>query len=165
MPTAAQPKGTQEPQILEIRRTFAAPREKVFAAWAQREQLERWMCRDVPSHGITHHLQDIRTGGRWRMEIRDPAKNEVYWGQGQYLEITPPEKIVFTWSWAKEVPGAANVDMHPEGSVSEVAVEFIARGRNATELVLTHRGLGSASLRQDHQKSWTGCLNELEKTL
>ncbi len=32
---------------LQIRRTFAAPREKVFAAWARREQLEQWMCKDA----------------------------------------------------------------------------------------------------------------------
>ena len=31
---------------LEVRRTFASPREKVFAAWAQREQLEKLMCAD-----------------------------------------------------------------------------------------------------------------------
>ena len=49
---------------LEIRRTFAAPREKVFAAWAQREQLEQWMCKDSPSHKVIHFEQDIRSGGR-----------------------------------------------------------------------------------------------------
>jgi uncharacterized protein YndB with AHSA1/START domain len=84
---------------LQVRRTFQAPREKVFDAWAQREKLEKWMCQDVPSHKVIHHQQDIRTGGRWRMEIHDPAKNEVYWGQGTYREVTPPEKIVFTWHW------------------------------------------------------------------
>ena len=94
--------------LLQLRRTFAAPRERVFAAWAEREKLERWMCRDVAAHTVIHRQQDIRTGGRWQMEIRDAAKKEVYWGQGTYLEVTPPEKIVFTWSWSKEIPGAVN---------------------------------------------------------
>jgi uncharacterized protein YndB with AHSA1/START domain len=44
----------QKPEYtLQIRRTFAAPREKVFAAWARREQLEKWMCKDVASLGRT----------------------------------------------------------------------------------------------------------------
>jgi uncharacterized protein YndB with AHSA1/START domain len=150
--------------LLQIRHTFAAPRQRVFDAWARREQLERWMCKDVPSHQVIHHQQDIRPGGRWRMEIRDPAKNEVYWGEGTYLEVKPPEKIVFTWSWFKEVAGAANVDMHPESTVTEVTVEFFERGQQS-EIVLTHRGLGSEKLRKDHEGGWAGCLRELEKTL
>jgi uncharacterized protein YndB with AHSA1/START domain len=150
--------------LLQIRRTFAAPRERVFAAWAQREQLERWMCKDVASHQVIHHEQGIRPGGRWRMEIRDSAKNEVYWGQGTYLEVTPPERIVFTWSWTKEVPGAPDADLHPESPVTEVTVELFERGEK-TELVLTHRGLGSVKLREEHETGWIGCLNELEKTL
>lgn len=60
---------------LEIRRTFAALREKAFAAWAQREQLG--MCKDVPSHKVIHLEQDIRSGGRYRMEVRDPQKGET----------------------------------------------------------------------------------------
>jgi uncharacterized protein YndB with AHSA1/START domain len=161
----ATPKQTgQGPEFLEIRRTFAAPRERVFAAWAQREQLERWMCKDVPSHVIIHHQQEIRTGGHWRMEIRDPDKNEVYWGEGDYLEVRRPEKIVFTWTWSKTVAGGSKQEAHPESPVTEVTVEFFARGQQ-TELVLTHRGLGSAKLQKEHEQGWIGCLNELEKTL
>jgi len=48
---------------LEVRRTFAAPREKVFDAWAQREQLEQWMCKDESAHTVIHHQQDIRPAG------------------------------------------------------------------------------------------------------
>jgi uncharacterized protein YndB with AHSA1/START domain len=153
----------QSPEfLLEIRRTFPASRERVFAAWARREELERWMCKDVASHQVIHHEQDIRTGGRWVMEIRDSKKNEVYWGRGNYLEVKPPEKIVFTWSW--NAAGSRGTELQPESPVTEVTVEFFDRGGN-TELVLTHRGLGSPKLREEHQTGWTGCLNELEKTL
>ena len=63
---------------LEIRRTFAAPRERVFAAWTDRAQLEQWMCRDVATHQVIHHEQDIRTGGRYLLEVRDSGKGETY---------------------------------------------------------------------------------------
>jgi hypothetical protein len=62
----ATPKQTSE-FTLQIKRTFAAPREKVLPAWAQREQIEQWMCKDVYSHTVIHHQQDIRTGGRYRI--------------------------------------------------------------------------------------------------
>jgi uncharacterized protein YndB with AHSA1/START domain len=156
--------GPHDVLLVQICHTFAAPRERVFAAWAQPDELERWMCKDVPSHVITHHVQDIRTGGRWKMEIHDSAKNETYWGEGDYLEVRPPEKIVFTWSWFKEVPGSTNVDVHPESPVTEVTVEFFDRGQQ-TELLLTHRGLGSKRLRKEHENGWIGGLNVLERIL
>ena len=157
----ATPKQTPE-FTLEVRRTFAAPREKVFAAWAQREQLEQWMCKDATLHTVIHHQQDIRTGGRYLMEVRDPAKGEVYWGQGVYREVKPPEKIVFTWSWTKDKPGGAQ--LHPDSPETQVTVEFFARG-NSTEVVLTHATFGSAKDRDEHNQGWNGCLDLLAKVL
>ena len=147
---------------LQVRRTFAAPREKVFAAWTQREQLEKWMCRDVASHTIIHHQQDIRPGGCWCLEVRDPAKNEVYWGQGVYREVKPVEKLVFTWSWTKDSPDGAN--LHPGSEETLVTVEFFARG-NSTEVVLTHTAFATAALRDEHDRGWNGCFDVLEKML
>ena len=153
----------QTPEFtVQIKRTFAAPREKVFAAWAQREQLEHWMCKDVSSHTVIHHQQDIRTGGRYLMEVRDPAKGLVYWGQGVYREVKPLEKIVFTWSWTKDTPDGVNV--HPGCEETLVTVEFFVRG-NATELVMTHAAFSSAKLRDEHDRGWNGCLDMLAKVL
>jgi uncharacterized protein YndB with AHSA1/START domain len=163
MPTP-QPTQTNPDFLLQIRRTFHASRERVFAAWAERDQLERWMCRDVAAHQVIHHEQDIRPGGRWRMEVRDPAKEQVYWGSGTYVEVKPPEKLVFTWSWTIERQQESAANLSPGGSVSEVTVEFFARD-DKTDLVLTHRGLDSLQSRKEHETGWTGCFDKLDKTL
>jgi uncharacterized protein YndB with AHSA1/START domain len=147
---------------LEIRRTFAAPREKVFAAWAQREQLERWMCKDASQHVVIHHQQEIRNGGCFLMEVRDPAKGETYWGQGVYREVKAPERIVFTWSWTKDTPDGAQ--LNPDSPETQVSVEFLVRG-NSTEVVLTHAVFGSAKDRDDHNQGWNGCLDGLARVL
>lgn len=153
----------QTPEFtLQIKRTFAASREKVFAAWAQREQLEQWMCKDAFAQTVIHHQQEIRTGGRYRMEVRDPAKGEVYWGEGVYREVKPPEKIVFTWSWTKDRPHGSQ--LHPESPETLVTVEFFARG-NSTELILTHSAFGSAKDRDDHDQGWNGCFDVLATVL
>jgi uncharacterized protein YndB with AHSA1/START domain len=153
----------QTPEItLQVRRTFAAPREKVFAAWAQREQLEKWMCADVGSHTVIHHEQDIRPGGRYLMEVRDAGKGETYWGQGVYREVKPPEKIVFSWSWTKDTIDGAN--LHPDSEETQVTVEFFERG-TSTEVVLTHAVFGSVKDRDDHDKGWNGCFDQLAKIL
>ena len=147
---------------LQVRRVFAAPREKVFAAWAQREQLEQWMCRDAAAHLVIHHLQEIRTGGRYLIEVRDPANGQTYWGQGLYREVQPPEKIVFTWVWTKDRPEGEN--LHPGSEQTEVTVEFLARG-TSTELVLTQALFGTEKLRDEHDRGWQGCFDVLETVL
>ena len=153
----------QSPEFtLEVRRTFAAPREAVFAAWAQREQIEQWMGKDESAHAVIHHEQDIRTGGRYRMEVRDPRKKETYWGQGVYREVKPLERIVFSWSWTKDTPDGPQ--LHPDSPETQVTVEFFARG-NSTEVVLTHAVFGSAKDRDDHHQGWNGCFDSLARIL
>jgi len=146
---------------LQVRRTFAFPREKVFAAWAEPDQLAKWMVGDVPSHVVTHHKQDIRTGGSYLIEVRD--KNATYWGQGDYREVTPPSKIVFTWFWTKDSLDGPN--MHPGSELTEVTVEFFAHSSDSTEIVLTHGPFGSEKLREDHNRGWNGCIDVLEGIL
>ena len=153
----------QTPEFtLEVRRTSAAPREEVFAAWAQREQLEQWMCKDEPSHTVIHHEQDIQTGGRYRIEVRDPRKKETYRGQGVYREVKPPEKIVFTWSWTKDTQDGPQ--LHPDSPETQVTVEFFARGES-TGVVLTDAVFGSAKDLYDHHQGWNGCFDSLARIL
>ena len=149
---------------LEVRRTFAAPREKVFAAWAEREQLEKWMCAYVARHVAIHHKQDIRAGGEYRMEVRDPATGETYWGSGVYLEVTRPERIVFTWSWKKAEKDGSYTELHTESPATTVTVEFFARG-NSTEVVLRHGPFGSQKDHDEHAQGWNGCFDVLADVL
>jgi uncharacterized protein YndB with AHSA1/START domain len=112
----------------------------------------------------------ISTAGKWLiepkfdrcMEVHDPAKNEVYWGQGIYREVTAPEKIVFTWHWTKDTLDGKN--LHPGSEDTLVTVQFFARG-NAAEVVLTHAVLSSNELRDDHNRGWNGCFEALEELL
>jgi len=158
---ASAPKAGSRPDLsLEVRRTFAAPLEKVFAAWADPQQLKQWMCGEKPGATIIQHRQDVRTGGSWLTEYRPPASSEVYWGRGDYLEVTPQKKIVFTWQWTT-VDGA---NLHPDSPDTQVSVEFFARG-NSTEVVLTHSVFHSEKDYKDHNRGWEGCLDLLAKVL
>jgi uncharacterized protein YndB with AHSA1/START domain len=148
---------------LEIRRTFAAPREKVFAAWTQREKLEKWMCRDVPTQDPRYTELDVRPGGRYVIEIEMPAEGFTYRGYGIFHEVKPPEKLVFTWAWEK-VPPEKGKSEDLQITESLVTVELIARG-SSTEMVFTHENFTSAKIRDDHQKGWVGCFEVLEKYL
>jgi uncharacterized protein YndB with AHSA1/START domain len=145
---------------LQIKRTFQAPREKVWAAWTERKGLEQWMCRDVPTHDPKYTELDVRPGGRYSIEIKQPD-GVVYRGAGTFRAVKPPEKLVFTWAWTR-VPESAKDRMQATDTV--VTVQLFARG-NATEMVFTHEGFATEATRESHNKGWTGCFEKLAEHL
>ena len=78
------------------------------------------------------------------------------WVGGEYSEVTPPERLVFTWSWE----GDDTADS-PE---TLVTIEFRDLG-DMTEVVLTHERFLSVESRDQHQHGWTSTFVCLEQTL
>jgi uncharacterized protein YndB with AHSA1/START domain len=142
----------------QIRRVFQAPRERVWAAWTQRERLEEWMCKDVPAHNPKYVELDVRPGGRYVMEI--PLPDGKFVGQGTFREVQPPEKLVFTWSW-KRIPEKPGESL---GGESLVTVELFDRGAS-TEMLFTHADLDTAEIRQSSRTGWLGCFEVLARML
>ena len=144
----------------QMRRVFQAPREKVFAVWTQREQLEQWMCKDVAAHNPKYVELDVRPGGRYAIEIPLP-EGGMYRGEGTFREVKPPEKLVFTWKW-KRFP--EKPQEHLQASDSVVVVELFDRG-TSTEMVFTHERFENAEIREGTRKGWDGCFEVLARVL
>ncbi len=87
-------------------RVFDAPRRLVFEAWTKPEHLVRWWG----MRGSTLRVceVDLRLGGAWRFVLRAPDGNDYGFG-GKYLEITPPERLAYTFSF-DGAPGAEAVE-------------------------------------------------------
>ena len=136
--------------VLELRRHFAAPRSRVFAAWTSAEALKRW---HAPHDAVVDDaVVDFRVGGRWHVRMRGAA-GSLYLVEGVYREIDAPRRIVLTWRWA--MPDAPN---------SIVTVEFSERD-GGTDVVLTHAALASDEDRAGHRQSWGDCLEKLAAAL
>jgi len=148
MATARPEAGT----TLRIQKAIAAPVAKVFEAWTRPEFMKRWMG---PSDDFTvpEASADPRVGGSYRivMRHRDGSEHVAF---GTYEEVTPPTKLVFTWSW--ESPNSTKDTL--------VTVELEARGET-TLLKLTHERFPNVEARDNHQKGWTGTLDRLEAAL
>src|ERR1700678_1319932 len=97
---------------LVARRTIAAPRERVFEAFARQEQMDRWMCRDAATHVIKYLQFDFHVGGGFKLDIRTPAV-DIYIHHSTYTEIKRPEKMVFTWNLDHPDAAGPNVMQHP----------------------------------------------------
>jgi uncharacterized protein YndB with AHSA1/START domain len=89
---------------------------------------------------------DARPGGICRMNING------YVSRGEYLEIVPHRRVVFTWGWENE--GST-----PSPGASTVEISLIPEG--ATTLVrLRHMGL-NAGERKAHGEGWDHFLPRL----
>jgi uncharacterized protein YndB with AHSA1/START domain len=89
----------QETQELVITRVFDAPRELVWKAWTDPQQLMRWWG---PKDFTSPLSQiDLRVGGKYLFCMRSPEGQDFY-STGVYLIIDPPKEIVFTDSFADE---------------------------------------------------------------
>jgi uncharacterized protein YndB with AHSA1/START domain len=137
---------------IRIERRYAAPARAVFAAWTSPELLRRWYPPgadwDTPIADV-----DLRVGGRLRMVMRSPD-GEEFGGGGEYREITPPTRLVFTWTWDR--PDVA------EG-VQLVEVDFTEHSDGTTTVVMTNHGLTDEQSRESHREGWEGSFDNLAR--
>jgi uncharacterized protein YndB with AHSA1/START domain len=133
-------------RVLNLSRTFAAPRSRVFRAFTERDQVKQWF--GPQSFTITACAIDLRVGGAYRIVMRSPQGKELI-VRGVYREISRPDRLVFTWAWEDE-------EGEP-GHETLVTLSFVASG-GKTLLRLSHRNFESASARDAHKGGWAGAL-------
>ena len=147
--------GTQEAVVLRLSRRFNAPRERVFEAWTNEDVLKKWWAAQ-PSWDTPVAEVDATPGGSYRLAMRDPDSGETHTLVGEYREVNPPERLVYTWTWE------SNVDAMSGSENTLVEVDFREDG-DATEVVVTHSAFATPELREMHAHGWNGCLDNLER--
>lgn len=112
---------TGAPQF-SITRVFDAPRELVWQAWTTESELAAWLH---PLGVATGDVScDVRVGGRYRYTMTNDETGEQFPTGGEYLEVEPMDRLVFTWG---------DPDAPVEGT-PVITLTFIPRGER-TELV------------------------------
>lgn len=81
---------------LEFIRTYNAPRQLVWDAWTDPDQMAQWWGpRGISTPRESIEL-DLRPGGRLAFEMVDDATGARYPNNGTFLEVEPPARLV--WS-------------------------------------------------------------------
>jgi uncharacterized protein YndB with AHSA1/START domain len=124
--------------VREVR--IAATPEEVFSYFTDAEKLVVWKAASAEL--------DARPGGRFRMDVT--GRGDV--ARGEYLEIAPPHRVVFTWGWEGD-----DVPASPSPSVVEVTIS--AEGDGAL-LRLVHRGVPQ-KIRSGSAEGWNHYLSRL----
>ena len=130
---------------LVVSRTIPAPPDQVFNAFTQASILQQWMGPgDVECIACE---VDLTVGGSYRIHMRSSDGDHV--ALGEYVEIVPNQKIVFTWSWES-------------GFVTNSLVTVTLSPRDGgTHVELLHEKLPDADTTGKHAHGWEGCLAKL----
>ena len=142
---------TAEETSLEIIRFISAPPACVYDAWTDPARLKQWFGpENVRTRNIT---AEVRVGGKYRWDVIT-QEGEDWAAFGEYRELVPGKKIVFTWQW--------DDDEAWENRTSVVTVELF-ESDGGTELRLRHDQLPSGESRDRHSEGWNSLLDRLEQ--
>jgi uncharacterized protein YndB with AHSA1/START domain len=137
---------------LRIERLIDAPAEALFRAWTTPEAMETWY-RDRPDDVVRVVELDVRVGGRYCIEFGPPGE-KPYVESGEYLDITPPHRLVI--SETLDTPSGT------AWSGTTVTVAFEPRG-DKTLLVLVHENFPSTEQRDNAAGGWPGFIDRVER--
>jgi uncharacterized protein YndB with AHSA1/START domain len=132
---------------VRVSRQIAAVPERIFDAWLDAGQARAFLCADRTWEAISANI-DARVGGGFRIVRRWDGEDVVY--SGQYLEIEPPYRLVFSLFVEKY----AHLD-------DRVIVELAPVAGQAL-LVLTHElSLADVVERSRIRREWVRVLERL----
>jgi uncharacterized protein YndB with AHSA1/START domain len=134
---------TAEKVSLEREIAIAARPETVWEFLVDPDKATRWM-----GQACTF---DARPGGEYRCDVI-PGHT----ASGEFVELEPPHRLVFTWGWE---PGEDGPNPVPPGS-STIEIELTPDG-DGTKLRFTHRDLPSDEAAASHGHGWDHYLERL----
>ena len=85
---------TPSDREIRLTRLFNALRPLVFEAMTKPEHVKQWWGRLGEGYSVPVCEIDLRLGGAWRFVNRHPKGEVAFYGE--YREITPPSRLVFT---------------------------------------------------------------------
>jgi uncharacterized protein YndB with AHSA1/START domain len=158
---------TQETQQdLVIERVLDAPRERVWEAWTNPEEIKKWWGPkgfDAPSIE-----SDFREGGKYLWAMRSPD-GQTHWSTGTFLEIVPQERLVVTDLFADEQGNVVSPshyglsgDYPTEGRVT---VTFDDAGDGKTKLTVRYEGMAPSETRDLAEAGWNETLDKFAAIL
>jgi len=129
-----------------IERSFDAPADLIWQMWTQPDHFKKW----YGPQGFTIPVaeMELRVGSRRLICMASPDGSMKMWTTGEFVEIVPNERLVYTESPADEngnvvSPSAMGMpDGYPTTTEVTVLLEELG-GR--TKMVMTHAGVPAGS--------------------
>lgn len=127
-----------------VTRKFDAPREIVFAAFTEREHIEKWWAQS----GTTTHEMDVKPGGIWRYSQPGPD-GALYPFKIKFIEIDKPTRFVYDFGTDAEnapEPVRTNVTFEDENGKTNVTLQLLFATAAAREEAQKYGAAGGAQM-------------------
>jgi len=142
-------------RTVRVVRVFDAPRDLVWRAWTEPEQLARWWGPRGLSTPLQSIVMDVRPGGEFRLTMVSDADGTEFPGTGAFREVVPPERLVFAET------------ANPGDPIAEMVavVTFTDLGDDRTEVVLDVTLRTTADIRDGAEAGWGSSFDRLAEVL
>jgi len=138
--------GPFQNSTLQVRRVIPAPPDRVFTAWTNPSEIEKWWG---PKNVRCLSAEvDLRVGGQYRIANQTPD-GTIVMIVGVYEIIDRPNVLTYTWSTDEGTRSSERISVRFE------------RHRLGTKVVLRHELISTTTLRDQHEQGWVGCLDGL----
>jgi uncharacterized protein YndB with AHSA1/START domain len=121
-----------KPSVLEVSVHIAATPETVFPYFTDPARYAQWMGNDA--------TLDPVPGGTYRVSMRDGVE-----AAGEFIEVDPPHRLVFTWGWTHD---------HAVAAGTTRVVVTLEEEDGGTRVLLRHHDLPDAEQLGHHRKGW-----------
>jgi uncharacterized protein YndB with AHSA1/START domain len=146
--------GAISTQEITITRVFDAPRELVWKAWTEPDQLAQWWGPPGWTNRLETLRMDVRPGGAFRVTSVSDEDGTEMTTSGAYREVLEPERLVL------EEPAE---DAWHENAVSVVTLTDLGDGR--TEVVLHATIQTTEEMRAQAEAGMAAALDRLAEHL
>jgi uncharacterized protein YndB with AHSA1/START domain len=136
----------------ELRRRYRAPRERVFRAFVDPDDLRGWYA-PVAGWVVSRAEVDPRPGGGYHLEFGPPGGEPIV-ERGVFREFDPPSRLVFEVQLSGGIAAEATT----------VTVDLVAIG-DETEVVIRERGYSSEEIARRHAGGWSTMLESLQSVV
>jgi uncharacterized protein YndB with AHSA1/START domain len=149
-----------------LTRSFDAPRELVFAAFTQLEQLRRWM--GPKGFEMAEGTLDLRPGGAFHYGLRAPDGAPM-WGKWTFREIVAPQRLVVVVQFSDAAGGVTRHPMAPNWPLSTLSTTSFSEQHGGTLLKLHWQALDASDEEErtfdaSHEgmaQGWGGTMDQL----
>jgi uncharacterized protein YndB with AHSA1/START domain len=127
---------TPSDREIVLTRLFDAPRHLVFEAMTRPEHVRRWWGNLGEGYSVPVCEIDLRPGGRWRFVNRHPNGDAEFYGE--YREIMPPSRLVFTEIYAPfpDAGSLVTAEFTEEDGKTRITVTSLYPSKDVRDIVI-----------------------------
>jgi uncharacterized protein YndB with AHSA1/START domain len=137
---------SNDDSTLIVKRVIDADPEMLFEALTDQEIMKRWFYASAEPGWSATVKNDPKVGGRYKIDMHSPE--DTYSHEGEYTEIIPNKKIVFSWN-----------SQYVTDTVVTITLDEVDGG---TEVKLKHEFIPTAEETKKHEQGWTQILENLD---